>query len=405
MNRKLRKQIRQWISLTGTKEPLLDLLLRGRRGEWLETVLFSYLEEQDYKIPDIWRYFWFNHYVNLTLAEHVFFYQGVELGPDLERRYERILGLLRTIINARSYKAPEIAEPLMPFLGERELFYQELIRSGTCQLQDAARTYFSKAGSGPFSRYYYFEFQEKLEGVKAPKTFKLQELAGYEDQKGMLLSNTRRFLEGKPANNVFLYGSRGSGKTSLIKGLLEEYKEEGLRLIRVSRDDIEALPRLCEILKKRREKFIINLDDISYDEQELVYKKHKIALDAFFDREPTNVLLYATSNSQEIVKYHRQETTDNWVLDNRSGEERKLEMPQRQVYDERRAFTERFGLTVYFGRMDQEQMTKIMDFYRRQYDLKEELAVLLERYKAWVGFHGSPNGRTIENFIRQQRKE
>ncbi|PKL11943.1 MAG: hypothetical protein CVV50_05035, partial [Spirochaetae bacterium HGW-Spirochaetae-6] len=118
----------------------------------------------------------------------------------------------------------------------------------------------------------------------------------------------------------------------------------------------------------------------------------------------TNVLLYATSNSQEIVKYYRQETTDNWVLDNRSLEERKLEMPQRQMYDERRAFTERFGLTVYFGRLDQEQMADIMDYYRLQYGLGEDLSVLLERYKAWVGFHGSPNGRTLENFIRQYRK-
>jgi predicted AAA+ superfamily ATPase len=234
---------------------------------------------------------------------------------------------------------------------------------------------------------------------------RLSELVGYPRQKDMLMENTSRFLNGLEANNAFLYGSRGTGKTSMIQGLLEEYSDRGLRLVKVYREDIEDLPRISRVLKNRKEKFIINLDDISYDEEEFIYKKHKVSIDSFFDRESQNILLYATSNSQEIVKYFRQETTDSMVLDNRSEEEKKLEPPQKQVYDERRAFTERFGLSIFFGRVDSDTGRQILDFYRKKYHVQENLEELEKEYNRWILYHGSVNGRTIENFFKYYYKK
>ncbi|PKL11726.1 MAG: hypothetical protein CVV50_05310, partial [Spirochaetae bacterium HGW-Spirochaetae-6] len=125
MNSKLRRKIKQWIFLTGTKDPRLDLLARGELGAWLEGCLFDYLENQDYKIPDLWQYFWFNHFLSLNLAEHTLYYKGLELGSMLERRYEEILRLLGNIMGSTYYKVAEISQPLMPFLVERDVFYQK----------------------------------------------------------------------------------------------------------------------------------------------------------------------------------------------------------------------------------------------------------------------------------------
>lgn len=370
--------------------------------DFQKQVLLDYTKNHDFKINDLWQYYLFNRLLKAPIKEHQIFYSGADLIPSLKENYiHHFLAPLKSAFSKLKYPIFKKENSKQPHLKEKEELLNNILNSPLNELYNEIKNFFSKVKTGNFSNYYYFELNEgTIKGVDHYREKKLNELVGYEAQKEKLLSNTKSFLEGKAANHVFLYGSRGTGKTSLIQALLNEFKDEGLRLIKIYRDEIEELPRFCRSLKKRKERFILNLDDISYDEEEFVYKKHKVSLDSFFDQEPKNILLYATSNSQEIVKYFREETTDNMILDNRSDEEKKLEPPQRQVYDERRAFTERFGLSIFFGKTNLETASIILDFYRKKNKIEKPLEELLKDYNQWVMYHGAMNGRTIESFIK-----
>ncbi|HCL56997.1 MAG TPA: hypothetical protein DHW82_08325 [Spirochaetia bacterium] len=377
------------------KNDLLDM------KNFYSSFLSYYLEKHSFKIPDLIHHYFFNRFIQSKIPEHQAFYQSFPLHPQIEKHYfEKILFPLKNLFQKTSLPVEKTTQPKQPFLKEKEKLYHAFFSQNDDLILRECRSFFKKTGGGIFSSYYYYEWDKKLKGVTEYQIKYLSELLGYERQKESVVANTRNFLEGNKANHVFLYGSRGTGKTSLIKALLEEFKEKDLRVVKIYREDIEILPYLAEKLKKRKEFFILNLDDISYDEGEIIFKKHKVAIDSFFDRTPSNILLYATSNSQEIVKFFRKETTDTMVIDNRSDEERKLELPERQVYDEKRAFTERFGLTVFFGRVEEESALRILDFYRKKYDIKINLENLKKEFDRWIPYHGSVNGRTIENFIR-----
>ncbi len=364
-------------------------------------ILEKYLNNDDFKINNLWNYYFYNQFLQTDSIEHQCFYKQFHLPQNLKNNYvQNVIKPLKRLFHQKNNIVKELKQPEIAYLKEKKELYKAFIHDDVDVLLKKIEEYFYKVGYGILSKFYYFEWQNKLIGISNYLIKNLEQLVGYESQKQMVLKNTEDFLNGKNANNVFLYGSRGTGKTSLIKSLLEKYKYSGLRLIKLFREDIQFLPKISEILKKRKEKFIINLDDISYDENEVIYKKHKVAIDSFFDREPKNVLLYATSNSQEIVKYDRKNTTDNMVLDNRGEEEKKLELPEKQKYDERRAFTERFGLTVFFGRTDKNVAKEILEFYLKKYELNISLQDLEKEYHQWVAYHGSPNGRTIENFIK-----
>lgn len=335
------------------------------------------------------------------MPEHLAFGMGQPLPEELELSYQKdILVPLKKALTSLKFSVPQVSQTPLPYTEERKKLYHAFLTKDIKDIYQQAQAFFEKVTPGFISNYFYFEWNKKLKGIAQYSQKKLSDLVGYEDQKNLVVENTRRFLSDLEANNAFLFGSRGTGKTSLIRALLEEFKDQGLRIIKVYREDIEILPKIFDFLKKRKEKFIINLDDISYDEEEVIYKKHKVAIDSFFERKPKNVLLYATSNSQEIVKYFRQETTGNMVLDNRSEEEKKLEPPQKQVYDERRAFTERFGLNIFFGKMDEETALEVLSYYQNLYQISLPLEKLKKEFDTWVLYHGAVNGRTIENFIR-----
>jgi hypothetical protein len=362
-----------------------------------------YLDSHSLKVPDLLHHYLFHRFLLISQIEHQSFYQQITLPACVKDSYiKNVITSLSCLFQNSSFPvqlADQTSE--LPFAQDRKNLYQDFISKNPVQLFDSLQNYFAKAGKGFISNYYYFEFQKSLLGIPSFRKINLQDLSGYDSQKKLLVENTRKFLDNQEVNHVFLYGSRGTGKTSLISALLNTYQNHGLRLIKITKSALPHLLHLASLLEKRREKFIINLDDISYDENESSYKEHKVILDSFFSREHRNIVLYATSNSQEIVKFFRQETTDTIILDNRIGEEKKLELPERQIYDERRAFTERFGLTIYFGKPDEQVITEILALYRHKYHISTPLAELHAQFAQWILYHGSPNGRTIENFIRE----
>lgn len=185
-----------------------------------------------------------------------------------------------------------------------------------------------------------------LQSLPQPHTFPLSRLAAVDLQMTKLVRNTKQFLAGKPANNVLLTGARGTGKSSLVKGLLHEYAAQGLRLIEVDKSDLVTLPELLGILAERPEYFIVFCDDLSFDAGDDRYKALKTALDGGLSVRSANVLVYATSNRRHLMPEY---FADNLATQGGSGE-----VHEKEAVEEKVSLSDRFGLWLSFYPFDQE---------------------------------------------------
>ncbi|MFH0794804.1 MAG: DUF815 domain-containing protein, partial [bacterium] len=215
-------------------------------------------------------------------------------------------------------------------------------------------------GAGRLKYYLAFRWSENhaegsLRGLTQIETHRLEDLVGYEEEQALLVENTEAFLDGQAANNVLLYGARGTGKSSSIKALLTPYGRRGLRLIEISKQHLNHLHQLLELLEGRPEKFVLFIDDLSYESDDTSYKQLKVALDGTVEMLPPNVLVYATSNTKDLVK-------------RREDEEDPFRAAQR--VDEKRALDDRFGLKILFQSPDQEQAMRMVESHARRAGLE-----------------------------------
>ncbi len=327
-----------------------------------------------------------------------------DITPD-ENLIEKIFDKIPSLYFIEPSK--NFSNNVMPYSEERGTLKKKFLTSKAWStLFNNIYEYINANGYGDISFSYYFEWDKenkRLRGFKLNKEIQLTNIVGYEKQIQELVFNTNAFLNSLPANNVLIYGYRGCGKTSVISALLNEFKTHGLRLVKITKEDMDDLPLLIEILAKRKEKFIISPDDLSYEENDPQYKKHKVILDNMLDKCPKNVLIYATSNTQDLVKFNKRFTTDDIKVDNRLEEERKLEMLDKQLYDEKRALTDRFGLTLLFSKPDKEMYSKMVYLHAENAGMdissKEKKKDLIKRYEEWTLYHGTPCGRSAGNFI------
>ena len=185
-------------------------------------------------------------------------------------------------------------------------------------------------------RYQRGEFQP----IYHPHQIRLVDLQGIELQKQQIDRNTRQFLQGKPANNVLLWGSRGTGKSSLIKALLNEYSSQGLRLVEVEKQDLVDLPDIVETIYARPERFIIFCDDLSFEANDARYKALKSVLDGSVSAPPENVLIYATSNRRHLLPEYRRENLEAQTVEG--------EIHHGESVEEKISLSERFGLWLSF---------------------------------------------------------
>lgn len=295
----------------------------------------------------------------------------------------------------------------IPYSKERgELKQLFLSSEGWQLLYRNVYEYIHKCGYGMLSYNYYFEWDNHLKilkGYETRKNIQLQEIVGYDKQIEELVFNTLAFIEGLGANNVLIYGYRGCGKTTAIHALLSRFKERGLRLVKITKEDMDDLPQIITLLSIRKEKYIIFPDDLSYEEHDREYKRHKVILDSMLDKCPHNIIIYATSNTQDLVKFNKRFTTDDIRIDNRAGEEKKLEFLDRQFYDEKRALTDRFGLTLLFAKPDRDIYAQMLLMHAKKagIDLSDNQTQeeLIKKYETWTLYHGTPCGRSAQNFI------
>ena len=185
-----------------------------------------------------------------------------------------------------------------------------------------------------------------LESLPRPHTFGLSRLAAVDGQMQRLVRNTEQFLQGRPANNVLMTGARSTGKSSLVKALLHEYADAGLRLVEVDKSDLVGLPYLLGLLAARPEKFIVFCDDLSFEEGDDAYKALKTALDGGLSQRSNNVLVYATSNRRHLMP--------EYMADNIATTGVRGEVHPKEVVEEKVSLSDRFGLWLSFYPFDQE---------------------------------------------------
>ena len=228
-----------------------------------------------------------------------------------------------------------------------------------------------------------------LESLPNPHTFPLGRLAAVGTQTEKLKRNTEQFLAGRSANNVLMSGSRGTGKSSLVKALLHEYAEQGLRLIEVDKSDLVSLPALLFLLKDRPEKFIVFCDDLSFETGDETYKALKTALDGGLSQRCSNVLVYATSNRRHLMPEYMDENIGTTGI--------RGEIHQKEAVEEKISLSDRFGLWLSFYPFDQNDYLQAvenwLDDFGVDFDETAHKAAL-----QWVQMRGNRSGRSAWQF-------
>ena len=255
--------------------------------------------------------------------------------------------------------------------------------------------FYEHYGVGQFGMNKAFRLSVKNDELKivpiiATSDVLLDDLVGYEYQKQELTKNTEAFLQGKPANNVLLYGEAGTGKSTSIKALLNLYYEQGLRIIEVYKSEFKYLPEIISIIKSRNYRFIIYMDDLSFESAETEYKYLKAVIEGDLEVKPDNVLIYATSNRRHLIR----ETFSDRTEINEDDVHRNDTMA------ERLSLAARFGINIgYFKPERQEFFNIVRELAHRQGDLQITDEELIRQADVWTRRHGDMSGRTAQQYV------
>jgi predicted AAA+ superfamily ATPase len=232
-----------------------------------------------------------------------------------------------------------------------------------------------------------------IEPVRHVHRIRLSDLVGIDAQKQVVEQNTRQFVEGCPANNVLLTGARGTGKSSLVKALLNKYAPRGLRVIEVEKHDLVDLPDIVERIYRRPERFILYCDDLSFEADEPGYKALKVVLDGSVAAASDNCLIYATSNRRHLMPEYMQEN----IAYKHVGEE----IHPSETSEEKVSLSERFGLWVSFYPFDQEAYLRIVSVWLEHFKAPGAGTPEVERAALqWALARGSRSGRVAWQFAR-----
>ena len=217
----------------------------------------------------------------------------------------------------------------------------------------------------------------------------LSDLVGYEIQKKKLVDNTVAFVQGKKANNALLFGDSGTGKSTSIKAIINEYYDQGLRMIEIYKHQFGALSAIISHIKNRNYKFIIYMDDLSFEEFEIEYKYLKAVIEGGLESKPDNVLIYATSNRRHLIK-------ETWNDRN----DMDVELHKSDTMQEKLSLVNRFGVTINYSRPSKKEFNFIVTELAKRYpEIKLSEEELIAKANAWEMSHGGISGRTAQQFI------
>lgn len=340
------------------------------------------------------------------------------LGPSLVAATRHDLRVLqRAAMFTGSSLAEALGQPLLPAWDEfhplvanagdgrgdgasddRTILKRRLLEAADWSAETGVlHSYFSRHSPGPLGRYHAFRWRHRadrgeLVPIVAPDPITLDELIGYAIPRATVVRNTDQFLAGQPANNVLLYGDRGTGKSSTVKALLNRYARDGLRLVEVNKQELASFAELIGHLRDRPERFIIFVDDLSFDEHETTYRDVKAVLEGGVEVRPPNVLLYATSNRRHLIQ---ERFSDRAMFP--TDDEKHTEDTQQ----EKLSLADRFGIAVTFVSPDQEQYLQIVRGLARRRGLTISEGELTARALQWAVRNNGRSGRGARQFIDQ----
>ncbi|HUW65147.1 MAG TPA: ATP-binding protein [Spirochaetia bacterium] len=259
---------------------------------------------------------------------------------------------------------------------------------------DKLDAYHRRAGAGLFGRFRAVRWlgrAGRLEGIAEPDPVTMEDLFGYQSQRAEVLANTERFLAGWPANNLLLYGDRGTGKSSTVKALLNRYQEGALRLVEVAKSDLKDFPRIMRELRNRPQRFILFVDDLSFEEGETEYKELKAVLEGGLESRSSNVVIYATSNRRHLVREHFADRQPEYGED---GEVRIGDTVQEKL-----SLADRFGITVLFIAPDKPLFLEIVRGLAGRRGITVPVDELERRALLWEVWQNGRSGRSARQFI------
>ena len=271
---------------------------------------------------------------------------------------------------------------------KKDEFYNILENKDICKITDDLIKYHYKNGSGVFTESSTFKWSNgNFYPVKNIDYITFDDISGYEYQKSIVFQNTKSLSEGKKANNVLLTGARGTGKSSCVKASLNKFSCNGLKLLEITRDQISDLGLIMDKLSKTGRKFIVFIDDISFESFETGYKQIKSILDGGVEKKPDNVVIYATSNRRHIVK---ESFSEREGLD---------EVRMSDAVNEKLSLADRFGITIHFMSPTQVEYLEMVYKIAEKENLKYDRDYLKAEAIKWEINQNGRSGRTARQFI------
>ncbi len=255
-------------------------------------------------------------------------------------------------------------------------------------LQQKLNRFYQQYGCGTFAGYLAFQWKEGLKPVLHPNFMRLKDLVGYEYQKKVLLDNTRAFVEGRKANHVLLYGEKGTGKSTSVKALLNEFAGQGLRMIEITRQQFPDFATIMETVKDRRFRFILFIDDLSFEASDTDFKYVKSCIEGSIENSADNVLIYATSNRRHLIR-------ENWS----DRQEEDSEVHISDTHQEKLSLSDRFGIVLSYYAPNKEQYLTIVSELAKRENLKIPEEELREKAMQWEKMYHGYSGRSARQFV------
>lgn len=255
---------------------------------------------------------------------------------------------------------------------------------------------YKSRGTGDFAFYNAFRIENEnkdaglLKPIRATDDVTFADMIGYEIQKGALIRNTVAFLEGRPANNVLLYGDSGSGKSTSVKALLNEYAPSGLRIIEIHKHQFKYISEVLGMIKNRNYQFIIFIDDLSFEEFEIEYKYLKAVIEGDMEARSDNVLIYATSNRRHLIK-------ETWA--DKDDMTHNGDIHRSDTVEEKTSLSSRFGVSIYFPSPDRMEYHTIVKNLASEAGIEMDENELFVKADAWEIRHGGVSCRTARQFV------
>ena len=307
--------------------------------------------------------------------------------PELEGAARRDV---ETLLQLARLGAEDIRVALKPILTEEYVSVLDNLpawETGAPFTFEKLAAFYQENGAGLYAKYRAFLWEEgRLVPVADPDCPHPVELLGYDQQRKQVLDNTRLLVEGKPSNNVLLFGDGGTGKSATVKSMLYLPGMENLRLIEIQKENLVGMPRLIRSLAGRRQSFILFIDDLAFDQDDKTYSSLKTILEGGLEKRPLNVAIYATSNRRHLVRQ---------TFSDRAGDE----VDAFETISEKTALAERFGLRIPYMTMSKAEYLALIDHLAGLYHVEMNREVLHAKAMEWEIRHAGRTPRVARQFI------